>query len=259
MAIIKKRSKHWTAIFRDGQGKQVWRVLSGITNKREAKAAADMLEDAAQRRRNGARLKRTFNEFYKQSYGEASCGASSLRDFVTTWLKQKQREVSASTLEAYTKATGTLIDFMGARADGDISEISKRDLLAFREHLLSTGRGSTTVNKYVCQLKLLFKDAQKDEYTIDNAATFLESVKGDGMKRHPFSVAEIRVILDAASPEWRSLVMFGIYTGQRLGDLARLTWANIDTARGEIRLTTQKTKKRMPTPIAEPLMNQISN
>jgi integrase len=48
-----------------------------------------------------------------------------------------------------------------------------------------------------------------------------------------------------ADPEWQSLVRFGFYTGQRLGDLATLRRSNIDLVRGEIRFVTAKTGRRM--------------
>jgi integrase len=35
-------------------------------------------------------------------------------------------------------------------------------------------------------------------------------------------------VLRVADPELRSMVMIGLYTGQRLGDIAMLTWQNID-------------------------------
>ena len=50
-----------------------------------------------------------------------------------------------------------------------------------------------------------------------------------------------------------------LYTGQRLGDLARLTWDNIDLSRGEIRLKTGKTDKRLILPIAAPLLKHLEN
>ena len=53
-------------------------------------------------------------------------------------------------------------------------------------------------------------------------------------------------------PEWGSLIRFGLYTGQRLADLACLTWVNLDLVRGEIRLKTRKTGRRMILPIALP-------
>ena len=59
--------------------------------------------------------------------------------------------------------------------------------------------------------------------------------------RRPFTVSEIRSVIDVADKEWRSLVLFGLYTGQRLADLATLRWDNIDLARNEIRIKTWKT------------------
>ena len=33
-------------------------------------------------------------------------------------------------------------------------------------------------------------------------------------------------MVDVADPEWQSMILFGLYTGQRLGDVARLTWVS---------------------------------
>ncbi len=62
-----------------------------------------------------------------------------------------------------------------------------------------------------------------------------------------------------AAPEWQRLIKFGLYTGQRLGDLASLTWARIDLERNEIRLTTQKTSKPLLIPMAAPLREHLLN
>jgi integrase len=59
--------------------------------------------------------------------------------------------------------------------------------------------------------------------------------------------------VSVADPEWRSLVRFGFYTGQRLGDLAALRWSNIDLATGEIRFVTAKTGRRMIIPLSDGL------
>jgi integrase len=48
------------------------------------------------------------------------------------------------------------------------------------------------------------------------------------------------------------MILAGLYTGQRLKDLAGLTWNNVDLERNEIRLTTSKTKRRQFIPIAAP-------
>jgi len=53
------------------------------------------------------------------------------------------------------------------------------------------------------------------------------------------------------------MILFGLYTGQRLGDIARLTWANVDLPGQRIRLTTQKTGKTLSIPMAEPLARHV--
>src|SRR5215469_14586749 len=77
--------------------------------------------------------------------------------------------------------------------------------------------------------------------------------------RRPFPMPEIRSVIEVADPEWRSLVRFGLYTSQRLADLAALTWDNIDLERNEIRLKTRKTGKRIAIPIAAPLREHIES
>jgi integrase len=54
------------------------------------------------------------------------------------------------------------------------------------------------------------------------------------------------------------MILTGLYTGQRLADIASLTWANVDMERGEIRLVTNKTGRQQIIPIAKPLMAYLS-
>jgi integrase len=62
-----------------------------------------------------------------------------------------------------------------------------------------------------------------------------------------------------ADAEWKSLILFGLYTGQRLADLATLTWDHVDLSRNEIRLKTRKTAKRLTIPIAAPLRTHLDS
>jgi hypothetical protein len=43
------------------------------------------------------------------------------------------------------------------------------------------------------------------------------------------------------------LVLFGLYTGQRLGDLAALTWVNVDLAGSKLHLITRSVVNRLPS------------
>jgi integrase len=58
--------------------------------------------------------------------------------------------------------------------------------------------------------------------------------------------------------EWRGLVLFGLYLGQRLGDLAKLTWRAVNFETGEIAFTARKTGRRIVLPLVQPLIDYLS-
>ena len=114
---------------------------------------------------------------------------------------------------------------------------------------------------------MLFKSARRDCVCLDNPAEFIGTVRAAGGKpeqkrseqKRPFTVSELQAILAGADPEWRSLILFGLYTGQRLSDLVTLGWNNIDLERGEVRLVTGKTNRRMIIPMAPPLRSHVES
>jgi integrase len=115
------------------------------------------------------------------------------------------------------------------------------------------------VNHDLKALKMLFKSARRDSAITDDPTEFVEAVRKErGIKiKRPFTLPELRSVLDLANDEWRSMILFGLYTGQRLGDIATLRWNNLDLARGELRLSTRKTGKAIVLPLAASLRKQI--
>ena len=120
-------------------------------------------------------------------------------------------------------------------------------------------------------IRMLFKSARRDGVCLDNPAEFIGPVRAGGKseqkhseqkhseQKRPFSLAELQAILAIADPEWRSLILFGLYTGQRLSDLVTLGWNNIDLERGEVRLVTLKTGRTMIISMAPPLRSHIES
>ena len=112
-------------------------------------------------------------------------------------------------------------------------------------------------------LRMIFRRARLDGVTFTDAAEGVASVKMPRKeRRRPFTVEELRAILAVAEGEWRGLVLFCIYSGQRLGDLARLTWENVDfTAdggRGLLRLITGKTGRSQFIPLHTALRDHLA-
>jgi integrase len=63
--------------------------------------------------------------------------------------------------------------------------------------------------------------------------------------------------LAIADAEWQSLIKLGLYTGQRLGDLALLRWENVDLVGGRLFLTTRKTGQTIKVPLAGALREHL--
>ena len=102
---------------------------------------------------------------------------------------------------------------------------------------------------------MLFKSARRDGVCLDNPAEFIGPVRAAAKSdnKRPFTIPELQAILGVADSEWRSLILFGLYTGQRLGDLVSLTWNNIDLEASQIRFIAAKTGRSMILPMAPAL------
>jgi integrase len=104
----------------------------------------------------------------------------------------------------------------------------------------------------------LFSSAVGKQLILRNPASsaFVKTIDRQQLvKRRPLTLAEIKSILTKAGEqtEWRGMILMGIYTGQRLGDIARMTWRAVDFENDHLAFTTGKTGRRMILPLAKPL------
>jgi integrase len=137
-------------------------------------------------------------------------------------------------------------------------DVTKADIIAFRNRLL-TQVSAKTANHDMRAVKTLFKSAREDEVIAEDPAVSVKSAhnKATSASKRSFTLDELHVVLDVADPEWKSMILFGLYIGQKLADVATLRWSNVDLVKGEIRLTTRKTDKVMILPIAAPLRRYL--
>jgi integrase len=181
-----------------------------------------------------------------------------VREYFNSWVTRKKPETAPSTYCFYHDKAQRFLDWLGSRADQQIGLITREDVLAFRAAELERV-APRSVNHAIKFLRMVFKTAKEDgKYHDENPASGVKTVKfRDGSRRRGFTIPEIRRVLESANDEWKSLIFFGLYTGQRLGDLARLTWENVDLDRDEIRFVSRKTGRTMIIPIAPPLRARI--
>ena len=257
MATVLQRGKKrfWYAIFRDLNGKQLWRRLK-VNDRRSAIAAATLLEQTAQRRRSAQHIRKVFGDLYREFYGEGMPSAT-VRAYSERWLEQKRPETAESSHLAYTKTISVFLHFLAERAERDLADLTRGDIMRFRNELANR-LGADTVNRYVKIVRMFFKSAHRDGYLLENPAEHVDAIRDRSKEaRRPFTNGELQAVMAVADPEWRSLIRFGLYTGQRLADLSLLTWENVDLARNEIRLVTKKTGKRLTIPMSAPLRQHV--
>jgi integrase len=137
--------------------------------------------------------------------------------------------------------------------------VSKANIVSFRNEVLESV-SARTVNFDLKVVRTLFRAAKADGYLSEDPAEFVKLAKAEPRStvRRVFTIDELRAVLAVADAEWQSMIRFGLYTGQRLSDIAALTWANLDLDRGIIRLTARKTHKGLVIPISEALRTHIA-
>jgi integrase len=257
MACVVKQpgSRYWIAAFYDASAKQ-HRRTTRETDRKRAQAVADQYERAAKRKGSPQRIRQIFSEFYRTHFGE-DLPFVSVRDYAAQWLTSRKGETSALSHNLYRIAIDRFLAFLDTNADRALDEITRAQIAAFRDAQLAAA-APATVNSYLKVVKMLFRAARRDGVLLEDPTESVKAAKQDTtFERRPFALGELRSVLAIADPEWQSLIKFGLYTGQRLGDLATLTWAQIDLEHGEIRLTARKTGKRLLIPIAQPLREHL--
>lgn len=263
MAFLRKfpRSPYWSAGYTAPDGRRVQRSTKQSLRKK-AQLVANEWEKAArlasEKRLGEAQARRVLSDIYSAVSNEPLRSAVA-RDFLTQWAEKRKADTSLRTYHAYRQVLRDFVTSLGERANVDISQITKTDVAKYRDGVLKR-TSVANANKCLKYLRVALNAAYKDGVAQDNPAAKLDVLKRretDRAERRPFTVAELKTIMTHAGGEWKGLILFGLYTGQRLKDIARLTWLSIDLEKEELRFVTGKTGRRMLIPLASPLLAHL--
>src|ERR1700680_4859871 len=211
MASVWKRSnsKYLTACFRDHTGRQR-RITTKETNRKIAQKLADEYEKASRTKRSLKQAQAVLDRLREELYGEKVVRIS-LRKYIDDWLNGKEAETAPSTMTYYRCSLEKFLHFLGHRSGAPMTEITKQDVVAFRNSLLAQ-ISAKTANHDLKAVKMLFKSARRDSVITEDPTEFVETVRRErapNIKR-PFTLPELRSVLDLASDEWRSMILFGL-------------------------------------------------
>lgn len=249
-------SKFFFACFTDRLGRRLKRSTKE-TSRSKAQRIADVYEQAARQKQTVRQVRNVIAELHKTITGQ-DVAVLTMREHSENWLAEKKGTAPA-TLVFYRGSVKKFLAFLGERADTDISEIEAKTILAYRNELINVV-SPKTVNHDVKTVKALFRAARRDHLLLDDPTEFIETVKGRvDTNRRPFTLDEVKRVLAVANDEWRSMILFGLYTGLRISDVAMLRWSNIDLEKQEISIVVQKTTKPLILPIAAPLASHLES
>jgi integrase len=269
------RSPYFVACFTAivGQRRAQWKRSTFTGDRKIARRIADELEEAAQGRRDSEavtslletipdlrarrRLHRVFHEVLRKTTGHGM-GGKSVRAFTTTWLEITKGEVSQATWAKYNHTARSFLDSLGGKSEHDFSTMRREDVARFRDE---QGRrvSASTANLMLKIVRIIFASAEADGVVTRNEARSVKKLKVRVHRagKRAFTLTELKKLLAVCGDEWKSLVFFGFYTGARLGDLAVLTWQNIDVERNEVHYTSRKTGRTVIVPLANALRAHV--
>ena len=190
-----------------------------------------------------------------------SLPSASIKSWCETWTEAKAIETEESTHARYKRVIERFTSFLGeAKSKRDLSTLQASDVARFRDREAKE-LSRSTANLSVKVLRICLGEAVRQTLLAVNPAVRVKLLKSTAeSKRRAFTLDEIKRILRACGDdaEWRGLVLFGLYLGQRLGDLAKLTWRAVDLDSGEIAFTARKTGRRIVLPLVQPLIDYLS-
>ena len=149
----------------------IWTLSVGVftrstkqIDKRKAKTAADSLGKAANtasaKRLGEAQARRILSELYEAVYGTPLPSASA-KDYLTKWDKLRQHNCALSAYASYSQVIRDFLKSLGARKEVDVSILTRADVTAYRDRVLSRTTSSTG-NKSVKYLPVALGSAWKD-------------------------------------------------------------------------------------------------
>jgi len=260
MASLRKfpRSPYWYGCFTMPDGKRVQRSTAETTRK----AAQEKANEWEKMSREGAKARQVHKviaDIYRRAH-QTELPNSTTRLYLTGWLERRKGEIAPASYAAYKGRATHFIEWLGEYADRPLAELEVRHILGYRD-ALAKRLSANTANQGVKLLRVILEDARREQQIAENPAKDCGRLKKDttSTTRRPFTIDELKNVLAVADEEWRSMILCGIYTGQRLADIARLTWANIDLVAEEIHFRTGKTSRPVRIPMTAPLLQLFEN
>ena len=182
---------------------------------------------------------------------------ATVREWAERWLESKELESATNTLSRYRGTVDKFLSYLGKTAEKDIEHVTSAHIEGFRNQEAKR-LSASSANVALKIVRALFSSAVAKQLILRNpaSASYVKTIeRQQSVARRALTLAEIKRILakTGKKSEWRGMILMGIYTGQRLGDIRRMTWRSVDFESDHLAFTTEKSGRRMILPLAKPL------
>ena len=194
-----------------------------------------------------------------EKVGESTCDVPTIRKWFTDWQAEKEVSRTEKTAERYQCVVEGFLEHLGDRADKQLSVLLPRDIQAYVSKRQKEGLSSTTVNLDAKIIRTALNRARRQGIIHTNPAEAVDLPEKRSIERGVFTPAEIRMILkECEGAEWATVILFGYYTGARLGDSTKMLWDKVDLAKETMEFFESKNQKWITLPLHPELHRHLS-
>lgn len=262
MASIHRRpnSKFWHAAWRDVSGRLHLRSTKQI-ERGKAQAVALEFERAEKKAGQGtlteAQAREVLNDILARAGTDETIRCPTTATFLDEWIAGKEATKAAGTSARYKNVVETFKAHLGERARKPISSVTAHQVESYITKRLAAGLSPTTVTLDGKVLRTAFNKARRQGLVPTNPVEAVDLPGNASVERGTFTPAEVKMLVDAAEGEWKTLIQVGYYTGQRLCDCVRMAWGDISLTDGTWTLRQGKTDTKVLVPLHPALLAHL--
>jgi integrase len=177
------------------------------------------------------------DEYYKQMlvYGHiAEEKTNSVPEFgslAQTWFKLKKDRLKKSTIRDYRNCLNNFI--LPTFGNIPIDQITYLDIETFISDL---GCSNKRAINMLIPMRNVFRLALKSGFIEKNPMDLLDPIKPEKADTDPFSMEEVKAIIENIDPNYKNFMIVAFFTGMRFGEMSALKWRNVDFKLGVIKV-----------------------
>jgi integrase len=123
----------------------------------------------------------------------------------------------------------------------------------YKNNRSKAGAAHATVNRELACMKHMYTIAMRDKLATSNPVKAVRFFRVDNEVTNVLSPKDERLLLREAAPHLQRIIICGLDTGLRLGEILSLKWKHVDVGRGIIRAEKTKSGKTREIPITQRL------